>query len=266
MRHKTDIIHPYNRDIKVNELQSNERRVIDMKNTRNMNKKGFTLVEATLVIAIILIMAGAIGVSFSEMKGRAVAADAKTREHLSMYDAASTQVAQRLQIDPHDVSDLEDDDDYYGGGITGGGVSGGGTGGATPTPAPIATPVPATPTTAPTATPVPATPTPVASSSSSLGGGYGSVKFNGTLKTSQDGSTGVASINGNNVVVQAGWGQAELEFSFGSDGSVSVKVKSNDWVLQNAGFGIDWNNSNHLYKLNESQKSWFESKFGITFN
>ena len=58
MRHKTDIIHPYNRDIKVNELQSNERRVSDMKNTRNMNKKGFTLVEVTLVVAIILIKAG----------------------------------------------------------------------------------------------------------------------------------------------------------------------------------------------------------------
>ena len=65
--------------------------------------------------------------------------------------------------------------------------------------------------------------------------------------------------------MQGGWGRVDVTFG-SSGGKTTMKVNNigDSWVLQNLGFAVDWGNPN--YTLDNSQKQWFKTTFGLEIN
>ena len=264
-----------------------------MKKTRNINKKGFTLTEAVLVVAIIIIVTGAFGVGIAQTLGEARAKEERTAAHIAMYDSPALEADIKGGLLISSSSDLEAwegmvSEDHTGYTGSSSGFTGGSTGGGLPTPTPMpvtpiptatpqpqatATPVPtATATPAPTATTAPANPSAGGSVSEEPAGGSGTVTFKGNKVAKGTSAAGVVSFTENadgsySVVVTQGWNNdCSVKIIPQGGGKYNVQVDTNmQWVIGSFP-GLTWDGTNTYKNINSDQKNWFKNTYGIELN
>lgn len=239
-----------------------------MKKMTRSSKKGFTLAEIILVVAIIVIVSAASFVGVGAIINNAKNTSKKLEENNGEnFEAEAWGEVKSITHGAADFFDIpyytpEDDDEddegdepestEPGGGWAGGG-SGGGGGGGTPA---------SEPSFRPTATPVPtATPTP-----KPAGGGItvGNVSVPGGYNNEMNQGVGVMSVtpNGNGYDIKCHSSTNIITLTIKPDGSVYIMTYTNgmQWMLDGMP-GYNWGTSS--YRLDDSQLNWLESKFGF---
>lgn len=224
--------------------------------TKKYNKKGFTLLEMMLVVAIILVLASATTVGLNNYIKRSNQRAQMAATKGQVYDQALADINGLVNLSPAGMPDTPPTDDNNNPGTGNAGAGGtAGTGGGSVTVAPTAaptsvptvapeTPKPATPTPKPTATatPVPtatvaptATPKPTTAPAGGAGGAGSGISVGSKVGsyTVKEGDK----VYGKNIVIKkefdigdgAGNTKGVCNVKVTGDGTYSFRIQSSQW-------------------------------------